>query len=66
VPLLLGRLRGLQVNFEANRIPIEFSAGCVGYEPGETPEQFLERVDKSLYADKRASKARLTPEPALR
>ncbi len=65
VPALVARLRGLEVNFRGQRIHVEFSAGCVGYERAETPEQFLERVDQRLYADKRASKARVAPEPVL-
>lgn len=41
------------------KIPIRFSAGWVGYERGETPEQFLERADRTLYADKRERKVRV-------
>jgi diguanylate cyclase (GGDEF)-like protein len=63
VPVLVARLRGLEVNYRGQRIPVEFSFGCVGYERAETPEQFLERVDQDLYADKRASKIRVTPVP---
>jgi diguanylate cyclase (GGDEF)-like protein len=66
VPVLLARLRNLEIDFQGSCIPVEFSFGCVGYERTETPEQFLERVDQSLYADKRASKARGMPQPALR
>lgn len=66
VPGLLNRLRHLEVTFQGTRIPVEFSAGCVGYRRNETPEEFLERVDKELYADKRASKARGVPQPTLR
>lgn len=66
VPSLLGRLRPMEVNFQGNRIPVEFSVGCVEYEQGETPEQFLERVDQTLYSDKRAGKARLEDQPVLR
>jgi diguanylate cyclase (GGDEF)-like protein len=66
VPSLLVRLRPMEVNFQGNRIPVEFSVGCVEYEQGETPEQFLERVDRTLYNDKRAGKARLEGQPALR
>ncbi len=58
VPVLVARLRGLEVNFQGQQIAVEFSSGCVGYERTETPEQFLERVDQKLYIDKRASKAR--------
>jgi diguanylate cyclase (GGDEF)-like protein len=63
VPVLLARLRPIEVNFQGTRIPVKFSAGCVGYQQGETPEQFLARADRTLYADKRAGKAR---EAALR
>jgi diguanylate cyclase (GGDEF)-like protein len=65
VPALLARVRPLEVDFQGVRIPVEFSAGYVGYERGETPEQFLERADQSLYADKRAAKARKKHQPAL-
>jgi len=58
VPSLLARLRPMDVNFQGHNIPVEFSAGCVDYEAGETPEQFLQRVDETLYSDKRAGKAR--------
>ena len=56
VPTILSRVRNLIVDFQGVRIPVEFSAGCVSYETGETPEQFLERADRTLYADKRAGK----------
>jgi len=64
--LLLARIRPMEVTFQGTRIPVEFSFGCVAYEPGETPSQFLERADQTLYADKRAGKAPREGEPALR
>jgi diguanylate cyclase (GGDEF)-like protein len=63
VEALLARLRNIVVVHHAQQIPVEFSAGWVSYRQGETTEQFLERADETLYADKRASKA--TPAPAL-
>jgi diguanylate cyclase (GGDEF)-like protein len=66
VPALFGRIRPLEVIFQDTRIPVEFSAGCVAYQRGETPSQFLERADQTLYADKRAGKVRSAGEPALR
>jgi PleD family two-component response regulator len=42
---------------------VGFAAGWVGYEPGESPEQFLERADRLLYANKRASKPGSTEGP---
>ena len=65
VPVLVERLRGLEVNFQGHRIPIEFSSGCAGYDRAETPEQFLVRVDQRLYADKRASKAHVMSKTVL-
>jgi diguanylate cyclase (GGDEF)-like protein len=59
VETLLARLRPMEVVCEGQKIPIRFSAGWVGYERGETTEQFLERADRTLYADKRAKKARV-------
>ncbi len=58
VQLLLDRLRNMQITYAGTRIPICFSAGWVGYENGETPEHFLERADRTLYAEKRLGKTR--------
>jgi diguanylate cyclase (GGDEF)-like protein len=65
VPVRLARLRPLEVSFEGIPIAIEFSAGCVGYEGTETPAQFLERADQTLYAQKRSRKAESKFGPAL-
>jgi len=59
VDALLARLRPIEVDWAGRKIPVSFSAGWVGYERGETTEQFLERADRTLYADKRAGKARV-------
>lgn len=56
VGALLARLRPMETEYGGQKIPICFSAGWVGYEKGETTEQFLERADRTLYADKRAGK----------
>jgi PleD family two-component response regulator len=45
---------------------VNFSAGCVAYEQGETPDRFLERADQTLYADKRAGKPGSEGQPVLR
>ncbi len=66
VQVLLARLSPLEVDYHGQRIPVNFSAGWVGYERGETSEQFLERADQTLYADKRARKARPQPIPTPR
>jgi diguanylate cyclase len=64
VQVLIARLRNLVVDHHEQKIPVEFSAGWVSYRQGETTEQFLERADQTLYADKRASKA-AAPAPVL-
>ena len=48
----------LETEYAGTKIPICFSAGWVGYEKGETTEQFLERADRILYAEKRSAKER--------
>ncbi len=66
VQAMLARLNPLEVDYRGQKISVSCSAGWVGYERGETPEQFLERADQTLYADKRARKARIRQEiPAL-
>jgi diguanylate cyclase (GGDEF)-like protein len=62
VEALLARLRGLEVTFHGQQIAVEFSAGWVSYEKGETTAEFLERADQTLYADKRASKHASAPQ----
>jgi diguanylate cyclase (GGDEF)-like protein len=66
---LLDRLRPIQVTFQGNSITLEFSAGSVDYQQGDTSERLLERADQLLYADKNKSKPRpergtLTPTSA--
>jgi diguanylate cyclase (GGDEF)-like protein len=58
VQTLLARLRPMETEYGGTKIPICFSAGWVGYEKGETTEQFLERADRILYAEKRSGKTR--------
>ena len=58
VQALVGRLRSMEADCDGLKIPICFSAGWVGYETGESVQQFLERADRLLYAEKRLGKAR--------
>ena len=58
VEQLLSRLRGMEVAWNGQEIPISFSAGWVGYQRGESTEEFLARADRTLYAEKRASQVR--------
>jgi diguanylate cyclase (GGDEF)-like protein len=63
---LFKRLATLEVNYAGHMIPVQYSAGWVGYEPGESPEKFLERADRLLYANKRSGKQNAAPEFAVR
>jgi diguanylate cyclase (GGDEF)-like protein len=62
VQALFSRLKDIEVNYAGNIIPVQYSAGWVGYESGESPEMFLERADRLLYANKRSSKQSVAPE----
>lgn len=52
MPHLLARLSGLEVDFGEQKIPVTFSAGWATYEPGQQPNQVLERAHQELIADK--------------
>lgn len=62
VQAMLTRLGPFEVDYHGEKIRVSCSAGWVGYERGESPEEFLERADKTLYADKHARKARAQQE----
>jgi len=64
VETLLSRLRPMALETNGRKIPICFSAGWVGYEKGETIDQFLERADRTLYAKKREGKLKV-PESSI-
>ncbi len=56
VPILLRRLKSLEIDWAGKKIPISFSTGWKEYERGELPEQMLQAADKALYQDKQARK----------
>jgi len=56
VPRVVARLSGLEALFDGHRLPIAFSAGWTGYEPGESLDTFLARADRALYENKRSGK----------
>jgi diguanylate cyclase (GGDEF)-like protein len=60
---VLGRIEGLEVEYEGNRIQCRFSRGWTDYRPGETAEEFLKRADDALYSNKRAGKRSAVPDP---
>jgi diguanylate cyclase (GGDEF)-like protein len=51
---VLGRVYGLEVEYNSERICCRFSRGWTDYKPGETSQEFLKRADEALYVDKRA------------
>jgi diguanylate cyclase (GGDEF)-like protein len=53
---VLGRIEGLEVEYQGAQIPIRFSRGWTDFKFGETSEELLKRADEQLYADKRAGK----------
>jgi diguanylate cyclase (GGDEF)-like protein len=55
---VLGRLEGLRVEYEREKIDCRFSRGWTDFRPGETAPELLKRADEALYEDKRAGKNR--------
>jgi len=61
VQFVLGRLSPLEIEANGKPVPFAFSAGWSEYQAGETPEQFLQRADNALYAEKKLRKNKLHP-----
>ncbi|MGA8145629.1 MAG: GGDEF domain-containing protein [Candidatus Acidiferrales bacterium] len=57
---VLGRVEGLQVEYQGERIHCHFSSGFTDYKPGESAAELLKRADDALYANKRSGK-RVSP-----
>jgi diguanylate cyclase len=53
---VLGRLEGLEFDFNGHKIHLHFSRGWTDYKSGETSQEFLQRADMALYENKRAGK----------
>lgn len=62
----LERLRPLEVEYHGHIIPVRFSSGWVSYKLGETPEEFLDRADQTLYADRQGVKAHSSETATIR
>jgi diguanylate cyclase (GGDEF)-like protein len=56
---VLGRLEGLEFEFDEHKLRLQYSRGWTDYAPGETPQELLKRADQALYEDKRAGKRRV-------
>jgi diguanylate cyclase (GGDEF)-like protein len=53
---VLGRLSGVVIECEGEKLVTSFSCGWTDLKPGETPEELLQRADQAMYANKRAGK----------
>lgn len=53
---VLGRIEGLDFEFDEQKVRLRFSSGWTDYTPMETMQEFLKRADVALYEDKRAAK----------
>lgn len=62
---VLARLASLKVDFHGQKIPFTCAGGWADYQAGEPIEEFLERADQMLYANKRAQKSPRAPSDAL-
>jgi two-component system cell cycle response regulator len=51
---VMGRLDGLVVEYDGNKMPVTFASGWKDYLIGETAQEFMKRVDDALYVDKKA------------
>ena len=53
---VLGRIEGLDFEFDEQKVRLRFSSGWTDYLPTETMQELLKRADMALYEDKRAAK----------
>ena len=53
---VLGRIEGLEVEYQGETICCHFSSGHTDYKPGESATELLKRADDALYSNKRAGK----------
>jgi diguanylate cyclase (GGDEF)-like protein len=68
---VLGRLSGVVIECEGEKLVTSFSCGWTDLKPGETPEELLQRADQAMYANKRAGKGQqqldlAVPQPVQR
>ncbi len=55
--ILLNRMGSVDVTLNGRKQAMQLSAGWAGFQPGDTPETMMERADRALYENKRASKS---------
>lgn len=53
---VLGRVEGLRVDYDDQKLECAFSRGWTDFRPGETGQELLKRADAALYEHKRSRK----------
>ncbi len=53
---VLGRVEGLRIEYEHQKLDCAFSRGWTDFRPGETAQELLKRADAALYEHKRSRK----------
>lgn len=53
---VLGRVEGLRIDYENQKLDCTFSRGWADFRPGETAQEFVKRGDAALYEHKRSRK----------
>jgi len=53
---VLGRIEGLDFEFDEQKVRLRFSSGWTDFQPVDTMQEFLRRADVALYEDKRKGK----------
>jgi len=56
VKRVLGRIQGLDFEFDDQNVRLRFSSGWTDFRPTDSMQEFLKRADVALYEDKRAAK----------
>ena len=53
---VLGRVEGLHIDYDNQKLECAFSRGWADFHPGETAQELLNRADAALYENKRSRK----------
>jgi diguanylate cyclase (GGDEF)-like protein len=62
---VLGRIQGLDFEFDDQKVHLRFSSGWTDLRPTDSMQELLRRADVALYEDKRAGKSKTKPETVI-